>query len=72
MAAKDAVRCVRSVSVAGSPLRLAMYSMAAFTPAIPSFQISQGDQVEWTEKGQKTALFEIAKSNCKSIQEWYN
>ena len=34
---------------------------------IPSFQITQGDQVEWTEKGKKTALFEIAKSNCKSI-----
>lgn len=34
---------------------------------IPSFQVSQGDQVEWTEKGKKTVLIEIAKSNCKSI-----
>ena len=34
---------------------------------IPSFQINQGDLVEWTERGKKTALFEIAQSNCKSI-----
>ena len=41
---------------------------------IPSYQIRQGDQVKWGEKGQKTALFEIAKSNCKSIQSphWIN
>ena len=41
---------------------------------IPSYQIKQGDQVKWGEKGQKTALFEIAKSNCKSIQSphWIN
>ena len=35
---------------------------------IPSYQIQQGDEITWGAKGQKTALFEIAKSNCKSIQ----
>lgn len=34
---------------------------------IPSFQVSQGDKVEWTERGKKTTLFEIAQNNCKSI-----
>ncbi|MDC0035303.1 30S ribosomal protein S4 [Chloroflexi bacterium] len=41
---------------------------------IPSYQVKQGDQITWGVKGQKTALFEIAKSNCKSIQSphWIN
>ena len=34
---------------------------------IPSFQVDQGDKVEWTQRGKKTTLFEIAKNNCKSI-----
>ena len=34
---------------------------------IPSFQVKQGDKVEWTERGKKTTLFEIAQNNCKSI-----
>ena len=34
---------------------------------IPSFQVNQGDKVEWTERGKKTTLFEIAQNNCKSI-----
>ena len=34
---------------------------------IPSFQVSQGDKIEWTEKGKKTSLFEIAQSNSKTI-----
>ena len=35
---------------------------------IPSYQVHQGDEIAWGTKGQKTALFEIAKNNCKSIQ----
>lgn len=34
---------------------------------IPSFQVNQGDKVEWTQRGKKTTLFEIAQNNCKSI-----
>ena len=34
---------------------------------IPSFQVSQGDKIELTEKGKKTSLFEIAQSNSKTI-----
>ena len=41
---------------------------------IPSYQVGQGDEISWGPKGQKTELFEIAKSNCKSIQSphWIN
>ena len=34
---------------------------------IPSYQVSQGDSIQWTEKGKKTSLFEIAQENCKTI-----
>ena len=34
---------------------------------IQSFQVNQVDKVEWTERGKKTTLFEIAQNNCKSI-----
>jgi small subunit ribosomal protein S4 len=34
---------------------------------IPSFQVTQGDKISWTERGSKTSLHEFALNNCKSI-----
>ena len=34
---------------------------------IPSFQVTQGDKISWTERGSKTSLHELALNNCKSI-----
>ena len=34
---------------------------------IPSFQVEKGDKIDWTGKGKKTSLFDIAQNNCKSI-----
>ena len=34
---------------------------------IPSYQVQKGDKIQWTERSQKSSLFEIAQNNCKSI-----
>lgn len=41
---------------------------------IPSFQVTQGDKISWTDHGSKTSLHELALNNCKSIAapHWIN
>ena len=34
---------------------------------IPSFQVTKGDKIAWTQRGSKTSLYQMAADNCKSI-----
>ena len=34
---------------------------------IPSFQVTKGDKIAWTQRGNKTSLYQMAVDNCKSI-----
>jgi len=34
---------------------------------IPSFQVTKGDKIAWTQRGSKTSLYQMAVDNCKSI-----